>query len=124
MHTVSKLRKRRAAVSESIAHEKIIPSQAEAIPNLTVYPHGDQYFHMRTMVLAASLPEEPKISAYSQYEDNPCSVGYTKEEQQMLDRAAALCGHPGKRKSSSTSVESPEIYKMSPCNHNSGKHPQ
>lgn len=121
MHEISKLRQRRAEMFEAATHEKISAEQADAIPNLTVYPHGDQYFHMRSMVMAASLPEEPKIAAYSSYEDNPCSASYTEVEQQMLDRAAALCGHPGKRKGSSASIESSDIHKISPCNHNSGR---
>jgi hypothetical protein len=113
-----------SSLLSEVAHGSIEPEAAAGLPSPTTYNNGDQYFHMRAMVLAASLPDEPKISAYGPYEDNAFSIGYTQADQDIIDRAAALCGRVGKKLGSKNSLEMPEIHRHSPNNHNSGKHPQ
>jgi hypothetical protein len=120
---ISELRSRRFEVIEEVQHGSIESNQSSSMPNPTSYPHGDQYFHMRSMIMAASYPDEPKIAPYGPYEDTAFSAAYTKEEQDMIDRASAICGHPGKKLGSKKSEESPDIHRHSPVNHNSGRHP-
>ncbi len=128
MRELSKLRSRRF-VSESNGNanandKSLSKNAAAAIPNATSYKGGDAYFHYRALVMAASLPDPPRIPAYSFTEDQPFSVGYTDADQEMIDAAAKLCGFPGKRISSSKSKEGDDVHKISPTNNNSGKHPR
>jgi hypothetical protein len=93
-----------------------------AMPNARWYDGGTPYFHYRAMVMAASLPEPPKINASSFTQDMPFSSGYTQADDDIISAAAKLCGYSGKRLSNSRSLETGDIHKISPCNHNSGKH--
>jgi hypothetical protein len=122
--SISPIRARRLGMLAETAHGSIHPEQSAAIPNPTWYPNGDQYFHMRSMIMAASYPDEPKIAPYGPYEDQAFSAAYTQQEQDMIDKASALCGHPGKKLGNRNSAETPEIHKHSPNNHNSGAHPK
>ena len=105
---------------QSFGH--MAPHHASAIPNATGYLKMNSYDHYRAMVFAASLPDEPKISDSSPTADHPFSAGYSDWDQKIIDRAAELCGFPGKKLGSRYSEEMPEIHKHSPTNHNSGIH--
>ena len=134
---ISKLRPRRYPVTEAKikididksekgqqGFGKMSPDHAAAIPHATGYLGMDSYHHYRAMLLAASLPDEPKISISSPTADHPFSAGYSDWDQQIIDRAAQLCGFPGKKLGSRYSEEPEHINRSSPANHNSGKHPK
>jgi len=131
MREISKLRPRRFPVNEAkqdmmVADNEITngldSDQSAALPNARWYDGGTPYFHYRAMVMAASLPNPPKIGVSSFSQDMPFSSGYTQADDDIISAAAKLCGYPGKRLSNSRSMESDEIHKVSPNNHNSGKH--
>jgi len=117
------MRERRFPLSEDTSRndDTLAKNNAAAIPNATAYPRGDSYFHYRCMVMAASLPNPPKIPAYSFTADQPFSVGYTQADNDMIAAAAKLCGYPGKTLSGPKSTESEDVHRHSPVNHNSGK---
>ena len=132
MRELSKLRSRRFPVNENKqdmmavdteghSEGKLADDTAAAIPNARWYDGGTPYFHYRAMVMAASLPNPPKMNVSSFSQDMPFSAGYSQEDDEIITAAAKLCGYPGKRLSSARSIESDEIHKISPTNHNSGK---
>jgi hypothetical protein len=125
--TVSPLRKKRYPLVED-KHEsggdgKLRPDHAKAMPNATWYPTMSAYGHYRAMILAASFPDEPKIGKSSISADHPFSAGYSSADQDMINRAAKICGFAPRKLSNSASAESDEIHNHSPNNHNSGIHP-
>ena len=129
---ISKMRARRFPIHESkedmmvageVDDSSLSPDLASALPNARWYDGGTPYFHYRAMTLAASLPNTPKIGVASFSQDMPFSSGYTQADDDIISAAAKLCGYPGKRLSNSRSIEGEGIYKSSPVNHNSGKHP-
>jgi len=109
---------------ESEGTGKMRPDHENAIPNARWYSGGDAYFHYRSMVMVASMPDTPKIDPYGPLADQPFSAAYTKEEDDMISMAAKLCGYPGKRLSSTKSKENDDIHIHSAVNHNSGKMPK
>jgi len=132
MREISKLRSRRFPVVESAQDMMVADNNTNtaldsdlgaAMPNARWYDGGTPYFHYRAMVMAASLPNPPKIGVSSSSQDMPFSSGYTQADDDIISAAAKLCGYPGKRLSNSRSIESDEINKNSSINHNSGKHP-
>ena len=124
MKEITKLRARRFPIyEESKGTGKMNKEHENAMPNARWYPGGDAYFHYRTMVAVASLPDRPPENAYGPIADQPFSTAYTKEEDDMISMAAKLCGYPGKRLSNGKSTENDDVHKHSPTNHNAGKHP-
>jgi hypothetical protein len=132
MRVISEMRKRRFSlpeakqdmmVSDGDTGGSLNSDHAAALPNARWYDGGTPYFHYRAMTLAASLPDTPKIGVSSFSQDMPFSSGYTQVDDDIISAAAKLCGYPGKRLSNSRSIEGEDIYKSSPVNHNSGKHP-
>jgi len=133
---ISKLRARRFSLEESKEDMMVVDpndgqdggklnsDHADALPNARWYDGGTPYFHYRAMVMAASLPNPPKINASSFSQDMPFSSAYTQEDDDIISMAAKICGFPGKRLSNSRSTEGTDIHKKSPTNHNSGKHPK
>ena len=120
---ISKLRSRRVPMFEAseVGTGKTIADQEASLTNGRWYPGGDTYFHYRSMIMAASYPDLPKISPYGPTGDFPFSAAYTQEEDEMISMAAKICGYPGKRLGTSKSTETEEINKVSPCSQNSGK---
>lgn len=103
---------------------KLSKDTAKSLPNATYYPTMDTYGHMRAMVLAASLPEEPSIPSSSVVRDHPFSIGYSSADQDIINKAAKLCGYPVRPMSDKYSKEPDHVHRTSPINHNSGKHPK
>jgi hypothetical protein len=103
---------------------KMPSEKSTALPNATGYLKMDSYHHYRAMILAASLPDEPQISIDSPTADHPFAAGYTDIDQQIIDRAAELCGFAATKLGSKRSVENDFVHKISPHNANSGKHPK
>lgn len=101
---------------------RLNPDHAGAIPNASWYPTADAYAHYRMLVAVASLPDEPQFAADSPVQDHPFSSAYTDAEFDMLEKAAKLCGHTPKILSDRYSTEQDSIHRISPTNHNGGKH--
>lgn len=122
---ISPMRERRFPLLEKTFDSgpgKLSKYHADAIPNASWYPKMDAYGHMRAMVLAASLPDEPRIASGSVTQDHPFSVGYSQADQDIIDKAARLCGFSPAKLSNGYSSEEENIHRHSPVNHNSGKH--
>ena len=132
MREISKLRPRRFPLSES-KEDMMISSDsdglnlghdhAKSMPNAVTYPTMDSYGHYRSLVMAASLPNETGFPPESFSQDHPFSAGYSSWDQKIIDRAAELCGFKARKLSDGYSKEADEVHKVSPNNHNGGKHP-
>jgi|ERR1039457_244369 hypothetical protein len=100
---------------------KLNPDHSSALPNAAWYPEMTPYGHMRSLVMAASLPNEPKMSKSSPVSDHPFSAGYSDWDQKIIDRAAQLCGFTPAKLSNRYSQEQEEVHKISPVNSKSHK---
>jgi hypothetical protein len=126
MREISEMRPKRFSIRENTdsfgqGKGKLNPAHSKAIPNASWYPGMAAYDHYRTMVMVASLPDEPKIATASPVQDHPFSAGYSDADQQMIDTAAKLCGFKPAKLSSRYSQESEGVHKHSPVNHNGGQ---
>ena len=72
---ISESRKRRFSLQEGDGTGKMNSAHKGAIPNASWYPSMDVYGHYRAMVMAASLPDEPKIPAYGPMADQCLFTG-------------------------------------------------
>ncbi len=93
---------------------KLNKDHAAAMPNVQWFPTMTPYRHMRTMILAASLPDAPQIAVDSPIADQPFSIAYTDADRDIIDRAAKLCGFDSVKLSDKHSRESDEVHKISP----------
>ena len=127
LRVISKLRPRRFPIAEG---NTIIGDQgkghlskdhADAMPGAMWFPEMTPYHHMRSMVIAASLPDEPKISVSSPVADQPFSVPYSDWDAEIIKRAAKLCGFTPTNLTDRRSKEPDDVHKISPVNHNAGR---
>jgi len=121
MRDLSPMRTRRFPLSESKKDQnkgqrrgRLNKDHADAMPNAAWYPTMTPYSHMRSMVVAASLPNEDNISISSPVADSPFSVAYTSADYDIISRAAKLCGFPAIKLSDKHSKESDEVHRVSP----------
>jgi hypothetical protein len=132
MREIFKLRPRRFPVSESKEDMMVVdnsmsskthmhPDQAGAMRNPTTYPEMSSYGHYRALMYVASCPNKPAISKDSFSQDHPFSAGFSKEDQDMINMAAKLCGYAPRTLGTGYSTEPETVHKLSPVNHNSGK---
>jgi hypothetical protein len=134
MREITKLRPRRFPVTEGKEDMMVVGSStdgksmshdhAKSMPNAVTYPTMDSYGHYRSLVMAASLPNETGFPPESFSQDHPFSAGYSDWDQKIIDRAAELCGFKARKLSDGYSKEADDIHRASPTNHNSGKHPK
>jgi len=122
MRELSPIRPRRYPLSEAAKKEKMSNEYKAVVSNATTYPNMDAYGHYRSMMMVASLPDEPQMAPASYTKDNPFTAAYTPIERDMIDNAARLCGYEVKQISNSYSQEPEHVNKNSPVNHNGGKH--
>ena len=114
MREITKLRKRRFPIMEADGTGNMNKDTAGAIPNASWYPKMDVYGHYRSMVMAASFPDPPKIPPYGPMADHPFSAGYSQADQDIIDSAAKLCGFPVSKISKNDSIEPVEVHRVSP----------
>jgi len=124
---ISEMRARRYPLTEAqkpneeMKLGKLHADHSAVMPNPQWFPTMSPYGHMRAMVLAASLPDEPSIANSSPVADHPFSAGYSEWDQKIINRAAQLCGFSPRKMGDKTSVEPEHIHRHSPVNHNSGR---
>ena len=130
MREISKMRALRFPVYENKQDMMVIGDgtgknmghdHAKSMPNAVTYPTMDSYGHYRSLVMAASLPNETGFPPESFSQDHPFSAGYSFWDQKIIDRAAELCGFKARKLSDGYSKEADEVHKVSPVN--SGAHP-
>lgn len=130
MRIISELRSRRAPMFESedrvrdnslSSKTNMHPDHSGAIPNAQTYPEMSSYGHYRALMYVASCPDTPAISKDSFSQDHPFSAGFSKEDQDMINMSAKLCGYAPRKLGNGYSTESDTVHKQSPVPHNSGK---
>lgn len=101
---------------------KLNQNHEDSMPNPAWHPEATTYMHYRMGLQMASLPDKPAISPMGPIGDHPFSAGYSDEDQEIINRAAKLCGFTPRKLGKTHSSESEDTHKISPVNHNSGVH--
>lgn len=97
-----------------VTKSKIRGDAVQAVSNLGTFPASDYYTLYRIGVAMASMPEEMKGSAVGPAGARPLTLGYTEEEQRMIELAGKLLGKqhlnltgPGSKELDDTNTTSP-----------------
>lgn len=93
---------------------KIRGDSIQSVSNFGTFPAADYYTLYRIGVAMASMPEELKGAAAGPTGARPLTLGYTAEEQRMIELAGRLLGKqhlnltgPGSKELDDTETKSP-----------------
>jgi hypothetical protein len=93
---------------------KIRADSLQSVSNFNTFPTADYYSLYRMGVAMASMPDEMKGNAVGPAANKPLTLGYTAEEQRMIELVGKLMGHksvsltgPGSKELDDTSATSP-----------------
>ena len=93
---------------------KIRADSLQAVSNFNTFPTADYYSLYRMGVAMASMPDEMKGDAIGPAGNRPLTLGYTSEEQRMIELVGKLMGHksvsitgPGSKELDDTNAQSP-----------------
>lgn len=97
-----------------VTKSKIRGDAVQSVSNLGTFPASDYYTLYRIGVAMASMPEELKGAAVGPTGARPLTLGYTAEEQRMIELAGKLLGKqhlnltgPGSEELEDTETKSP-----------------
>ncbi len=99
-----------------------------SMTNPTMFPTAGNYYDLyRLGVHFATHPDHAKIhgsspSASGPVGEHPLTNAYTDEDQEIVNRAAKLCGFTPRKLGGKYSKESDDIHRHSPVKHNSVVH--
>lgn len=98
-------------------------NHTDSMPNPTLFPSAGNYYDLyRLGVHFAKQPDHNPDSPSGPVGEHPFTASYTDEEQEIVNRAAKLCGFKPRKLGSKYSEEGEDVHKHSPVNHNSGMH--
>lgn len=97
-----------------VTKSKIRGDAVQSVSNLGTFPASDYYTLYRIGVAMASMPDEMKGDAIGPAGARPLTLGYTAEEQRMIELAGKLLGKqhlnltgPGSEELNDTNTTSP-----------------
>lgn len=97
------------------------PDTYNHLPRSLSVVGADAYYDFyRLLISMAGLPDE-NLPVASVLADFPFACAYTDAEEKMIEKTLKRHGHKARYHSSQGSKESPEVNKVSPIPHNSGK---
>lgn len=107
---------------------KLHPDHKATIPYGDWYHRSSAYDHYRLGISCSVCTDKeedtPKdFQAYGPYGEHPFSVGYSEEDEKILNNARKLCGLDVKNVASGRSKEPDHVHKVSPVNANPHKKP-
>ena len=93
---------------------KIRADSLQAVSNFNTFPTADYYSLYRMGVAMASMPDEMKIDPQGPAGNRPLTLGYTAEEQRMIELVGKLMGHKSVSLTGPGSEELKDTNKTSP----------
>jgi hypothetical protein len=93
---------------------KIRSDSVQAVSNFSTFPTADYYSLYRMGVAMAAMPDEIKGDPVGPAGTHPLTLGYTAEEQRMIELVGKLMGHKSIELSGSGSKELEDTSTHSP----------
>lgn len=92
------------------------PNHKNTLPGVRAFPDMNQYYDLyRFGIAMAGQPDtDPEGEVRGPVDDSPITISYTKEEDEIVAKAAARLGKESRQVTSQGSFEADDVNKTSP----------